>query len=116
MEDLEIRGAGSIFGHKQSGHITTVGFQMYCDLLSIEIQKDKVRGWGYPKSAQCHYVFKLDIDSGYIENMSLRIDYYYRVGSATSVEQLNKIEKELVDVFGPIPARQRTSFGCFFKS
>ena len=39
--------------------------------------------------------------------MSLRIDYYYRVGSATSVEQLNKIEKELVDVFGPIPDKTK---------
>ena len=39
--------------------------------------------------------------------MSLRIDYYYRIGSATSVEQLNKIEKELVDVFGPIPDKTK---------
>ena len=39
--------------------------------------------------------------------MSLRIDYYYRVGSATSLEQLNKIEKELVDVFGPIPDKTK---------
>ena len=39
--------------------------------------------------------------------MSLRIDYYYRVGSATSVEQLNKIEKELVDVFGPMPSKTK---------
>ena len=39
--------------------------------------------------------------------MSLRIDYYYRVGSATSLEQLNRIEKELVDVFGPIPDKTK---------
>ena len=51
--------------------------------------------------------FQSDIGSDYIENMSLRIDYYYRVGSATSVEQLNKIEKELVDVFGPIPEKTK---------
>ena len=57
MEDLEIRGAGSIFGHKQSGHITTVGFQMYCDLLSIEIQKTKSEDGVVQKAPQCHYVF-----------------------------------------------------------
>ena len=57
MEDLEIRGAGSIFGHKQSGHITTVGFQMYCDLLSIEIQRTKSEGGVVQKAPQCHYVF-----------------------------------------------------------
>ena len=48
-----------------------------------------------------------DISSDYIENMSLRIDYYYRIGSATSVEQLKKIEKELEDVFGPIPDKTK---------
>ena len=47
--------------------------------------------------------------------MSLRIDYYYRIGSATSVEQLNKIEKELVDVFGPIPDKTKNLLGCFLK-
>ena len=107
MEDLEIRGAGSIFGHKQSGHITTVGFQMYCDLLSIEIQKTKSEGGAVQKAPQVTTSFQPDISSDYIENMSLRIDYYYRIGSATSVEQLNKIEKELVDVFGPIPDKTK---------
>jgi len=107
MEDLEIRGAGSIFGHKQSGHITTVGFQMYCDLLSIEIQRTKSEGGVVQKSPHVTTSFQLDIGSDYIENMSLRIDYYYRIGSAMSVEQLNKIEKELVDVFGPIPDKTK---------
>ena len=107
MEDLEIRGAGSIFGHKQSGHITTVGFQMYCDLLSIEIQKTKSEDGVVQKAPQVTTSFQPDISSDYIENMSLRIDYYYRIGSATSVEQLNKIEKELVDVFGPIPDKTK---------
>ena len=39
--------------------------------------------------------------------MSLRVDYYYRIGSATSVEQLKKIEKELEDVFGLIPDKTK---------
>ena len=107
MEDLEIRGAGSIFGHKQSGHITTVGFQMYCDLLSIEIQKTRSEVGAVQKTPQVTTSFQPDIGSDYIENMSLRIDYYYRVGSATSLEQLNKIERELVDVFGPIPYKTK---------
>ena len=107
MEDLEIRGAGSIFGHKQSGHITTVGFQMYCDLLSIEIQRTKSEDGVVQKAPNVTTSFQPDIGSDYIENMSLRIDYYYRVGSATSVEHLNKIEKELVDVFGPIPDKTK---------
>ena len=121
MEDLEIRGAGSIFGHKQSGHITTVGFQMYCDLLSVEIQKAKSEGEAVQKAPHITTYFQPDIGSDYIENMSLRIDYYYRVGSATSLEQLNRIEKELIDVFGPIPDKTKnlllvTSLKIRYKS
>ena len=107
MEDLEIRGAGSIFGHKQSGHITTVGFQMYCDLLSIEIQKTRTGNRSNLMAPQVTTDFQSDISGNYIENMSLRIDYYYRIGSATSVDQLDKVKEELVDAFGPIPKKTK---------
>ena len=80
---------------------------MYCDLLSIEVQKTKSGDGVIQKAPQVTTSFQPDIGSDYIENMSLRIDYYYRVGSATSLEQLNKIEKELVDVFGPIPEKTK---------
>ncbi len=83
---------------------------MYCDLLSIEIQRTKSGGGVVQKAPNITTSFQPDIGSDYIENMSLRIDYYYRVGSATSLEQLNKIEKELVDVFGPIPDKTKKLF------
>ena len=41
QKDLEIRGAGSLFGYKQSGHISSVGFEMYCDLLKEEVKIKK---------------------------------------------------------------------------
>ena len=73
------------------------------------------------KSPHITTSFQPDIGSDYIENMSLRIDYYYRVGSAISLEQLNRIEKELVDVFGPIPDKTKnlllvTSLKIRYKS
>tara|TARA_B100000073_G_scaffold122846_1_gene100156 strand:- start:6 stop:536 length:531 start_codon:yes stop_codon:yes gene_type:complete len=80
---------------------------MYCDLLSIEIQKTRSEGGVVQKTPQVTTFFQPDIGSDYIENMSLRIDYYYRIGSATSVEQLKKIEKELIDVFGHIPDKTK---------
>jgi len=103
MQDLEIRGSGAIFGHRQSGHISSVGFQMYCDLLSVEIQKKTS-----PEKTACFQPqvktnIQASIDKGYVENMSMRIDYYYRIGRATKIEELSNIEKSLVDVFGPIP-------------
>ena len=41
QKDLEIRGSGSLFGYKQSGHISSVGFEMYCDLLKEEVKIKK---------------------------------------------------------------------------
>ena len=48
LKDLEIRGAGSLFGYKQSGHVSSVGFEMYCNLLKEEISKvSKVNKWSH---------------------------------------------------------------------
>ena len=48
---LEIRGSGSLFGYKQSGHISSVGFEMYCDLLKEEI---KIKKEGVVKEQPCY--------------------------------------------------------------
>ena len=103
MQDLEIRGSGAIFGHRQSGHISSVGFQMYCDLLSVEIHKKTS-----PEKTACFQPqvktnIQANIEKDYVENMSMRIDYYHRIGRATKMEELSNIENSLVDVFGPIP-------------
>ena len=103
MEDLEIRGAGAVFGHKQSGHMSSVGFQMYCDLLATEIQQKTSNGAGGFVEPQIQSEIPLDIKESYIENMSTRIDYYYRIGRASDLKEVVEIEKNLIDVFGPIP-------------
>ncbi|HSQ50455.1 MAG TPA: hypothetical protein VLL94_04225, partial [Nitrospiraceae bacterium] len=41
MRDLEIRGAGNLLGAQQSGHITAVGFDLYCQLLKQSIASSK---------------------------------------------------------------------------
>ena len=103
IQDLEIRGAGSVFGHRQSGHVSSVGFQMYCDLLSAEVQ-NKSSPNGKPFfEPQIQNEAPLDIGEDYIKNMSTRIDYYYRIGRATNLEDLVEVENNLIDVFGPIP-------------
>ena len=103
MQDLEIRGSGALFGHKQSGHISSVGFQLYCDLLNVEIQKKRSSEKTACFQPQINTRIPISIEEGYVENMSMRVDYYYRIGRAIKLEELSKIEKSLVDVFGPIP-------------
>tara|TARA_B100001250_G_scaffold405121_2_gene422074 strand:+ start:1207 stop:4332 length:3126 start_codon:yes stop_codon:yes gene_type:complete len=106
MKDLEIRGAGSIFGYKQSGHISSVGFEMYCDLLKSEVNQvmnsgDDVR---YPG-----IVFGEDalINEGYIENSTQRLGFYNRFSRAKTAKDVSKIKHELIDRFGEPPVETK---------
>ena len=103
MQDLEIRGAGAVFGHKQSGHVSMVGFQMYCDLLSSEIKKKTNPDTVGCVAPQITTSLSTNIEESYVGSMSSRVDFYYRIGVASTSEGLENIERELVDVFGPIP-------------
>ena len=104
MNDLEIRGAGSLFGHKQSGHISSIGFQMYCDLLNLELKKDKD---GKNQQPVVKTTIPAEIEEQYIEDPSFRIDYYYRISCAKTLDEVSNIEKELVGVFGDVPPRTK---------
>ena len=97
MKDLEIRGAGSIFGYKQSGHISAVGFEMYCEILKSEISlatgrenTDNVPSVQLSGSA--------DISETYIIDRSFRIDYYYKISRIASLDGLDIVKDELVAV------------------
>ena len=102
MKDLEIRGAGSLFGYKQSGHISSVGFEMYCNLLKSEV--DLV----VKNSADVQFpsiVFGEDalINEGYIENPAQRLEFYNNFSRAKTTKDVLKIKHELNDRFGKLP-------------
>lgn len=102
IKDLEIRGAGSLFGYKQSGHLSSVGYKMYCDLLKDEIRiaaGDDIRD-KYP-----NVIFSGNslISESYINNEHQRLDFYSRFSRADSGVCIDQISKELEDRFGKIP-------------
>jgi transcription-repair coupling factor (superfamily II helicase) len=106
MKDLEIRGAGSLFGYKQSGHISSVGFEMYCNLLKSEVDSvmensDDVR---YP-----NIVFGEDalINESYIENPTQRLEFYNHFSRAKTTKDVLKIQHELKDRFGCLPVETK---------
>jgi len=107
MKDLEIRGAGSLFGYKQSGHISSVGLEMYCDLLKTELNKNKKTS---PQNQAPLVTTNIlaEINKNYMEDQGMRVDYYYRIAKANDLEALSLIKKELVDAFGPIPNETKT--------
>jgi transcription-repair coupling factor (superfamily II helicase) len=103
MRDLEIRGAGNILGTEQSGHIATVGYELYCSLLEQAVQQ--------LKSLPPKETVEVDIDlpgqgylpRTYVPDMRLKIDLYRRLARVTDGADLADFRAELADRFGPPP-------------
>ncbi|WMJ22067.1 transcription-repair coupling factor [Paludicola sp. MB14-C6] len=104
MRDLEIRGAGSILGAKQHGHMEAVGYDMYLRLLSEAIAEKK----GEQKQVQTHECLidlRLDahIPEEYIDDTSQRIDIYRKIATIKTKEDSLDVIDELIDRFGEPP-------------
>ena len=103
MRDLEIRGAGNILGTEQSGHISTVGYELYCQLL-----ENAVRGLkGMPAREHPHVDVELAVTaflpSTYVPAGRPKIDLYRKISSVATLEELGELANEVRDRFGPIP-------------
>ena len=131
MRDLEIRGAGSILGTAQSGHIVAVGFDLYCQLLKqavtqlkgekprlrldVDLRLDFVatneaefvappkvaRAVDEADSLPCKIPAFIPI--AYISEPALRIRAYRDIAQITSPEQLDRLRRDWRDRFGPFP-------------
>ena len=105
MRDLEIRGAGSLLGAQQHGHIAGVGFEMYVKLLEEAVAKRR----GVAKeSPEVEPVIDLPveayIDGGYIEDAMHKIEIYQKIAAVRTGEDLDALLDELIDRFGePTP-------------
>jgi len=103
MRDLEIRGAGNILGTEQSGHIMSVGYELYCQLLENAvktIKKEPIREFKHVHIAIPHTAF---IPSDYVPPGRPKIEVYRRMSLLGSIAELRDFESELRDRFGPIP-------------
>jgi transcription-repair coupling factor (superfamily II helicase) len=109
MKDLEIRGAGTLLGHRQSGHITAVGFSLYTRLLSeaVEEQKAILAGKEKPPPRLPPPTIDLPLDAfipaSYVSDVDTRLELYRTLGNIESAEKLDDILKEYTDRFGAPP-------------
>jgi len=108
MKDLEIRGAGNILGVEQSGNIFEVGFELYLQMLEDAVQQLK----GEPVSSQFRTPIFLKTDffipDSYISDEKQKIEFYKRFESCDSSEEVEQVEREMVDRFGPYPEEVKT--------
>jgi transcription-repair coupling factor (superfamily II helicase) len=103
LRDLEIRGAGNILGPEQSGHIQTVGYQMYCELLAVAVKALKKEPIEQIPSVVIDLGFPCNIPKNYIPVDRQRMDIYRKIATARITEDLVQIRDELNDIYGSVP-------------
>lgn len=103
MRDLEIRGAGDILGAEQHGHIDSVGYDMYCKILSESVRE--VQGGTAEEEFTTSVDLSVDafIPDKYIKNNNIRIDTYKRIAAIENEDDASEITDELIDRFGDMP-------------
>lgn len=103
MRDLELRGAGNILGESQSGHINSVGYDLYVRLLEEEI--NKIKGLEKREDRIVNIDLKVDtfIPSDYIEDVNKKISTYREIANIDNEEDYDKIFEELIDIYGDLP-------------
>src|SRR5262249_14436960 len=104
MRDLELRGAGNLLGTQQSGHIATVGYELYCALLEKAVRQLK----RLPPRDSVDVLVDLPIGAyfprQYVPDMRIKIDLYRRLSRFIKEKDLDEFRAELIDRFGPLPA------------
>ncbi len=101
--DLEIRGAGNLLGGEQSGHIDTVGFEMYMKLLEQTVRELKGEDVEDDVRATVNLGVDLRIDETYVPDMNQRLMLYRKVAAARKEEEIDRVLDEAVDRYGPLP-------------
>jgi transcription-repair coupling factor (superfamily II helicase) len=110
MRDLEIRGAGSVLGKMQSGHISAVGLDLYMELVAEAVGELET---GYrpeppPPEVRIELPIEAHLPVDYVADQDARLEAYRRLAAATSHEAVDDVVAEWIDRFGPLPDRAAT--------
>ena len=103
MKDLEIRGAGNILGREQHGHMMKVGYEMYARMLkeTVDELRDK------QPEQKLYTDVEIDIQAfapeTYIPSQTERMDFYQQLASCPTAEDIDKLQRQIVDVYGALP-------------
>ncbi len=107
MRDMEIRGAGSLLGAEQSGHIASVGYELYCQLLADAVKRVKKERVAFRTASHVSLPVPTAIPAEYVPDDRQRIDTYRRFSAAHTVDEVHALLAECTDRFGSPPAAVR---------
>lgn len=113
IRDLEIRGAGSILGEVQSGHIAAVGFDLYAELVAeavSEMEGRPVEDHG-PPDVRIDLPVNAHLPESYIADQELRLEAYRRLASTLTDEEVDDVLAEWDDRFGELPPEAMSLIG-----
>ena len=106
MRDLEIRGAGSLIGEVQHGHMEQVGYDMYCKLLD-EVMKEMQGTKTIEEKPEDDIQIDINVSSyipdEYIESSSIKISIYQDIALCKNEDEILDVTDEIIDRFGEMP-------------
>ena len=104
MRDLEIRGAGSLLGEIQSGHLEQVGYDTYCNLLDEVVKEMQGTEIEPDIDIQIDLNVTSYIPDEYIEDSAQKIEIYQNIALCRKEEDIQNVVDEIIDRFGNMPA------------
>ena len=110
MRDLEIRGAGNILGTEQSGHIASIGYELYCQLLENAVRQLKKEPLREVRHVSIDLPVSAFLPGSFIPPGRHKIEVYRRISQIATVTELQEFISELKDRFGAIPREAELLF------
>ena len=111
--DMDIRGSGNLLGDEQSGHVRETGVELYQQMLLEAITELKNSGEDLTKqsselseidfSVQIKLGISLLIPEQYIEDLSLRMNFYKKIATIQNADDQEKLQNEMINRFGKLP-------------
>lgn len=105
MRDLEIRGAGSVLGNVQSGHVAAVGYDLYVEMVADAVAELETGVAPEPEPAQVRIELPVDahLPTEYVADQAARLEAYRRLAAAQATAAVDDVRAEWVDRYGSLP-------------